>query len=73
MKMERPTARLQTGASSWWWFSFTLYVDCSEGNRPSFFRAGAPDLANRLYEHVVSGAGCMWIRWSMESSEPICR
>lgn len=29
---------------------FTLYADCSHGNRPNFLRAAKPDTANRLYE-----------------------
>lgn len=33
---------------------FTLYADCKKGNRPSFTKAGGPDMANEMYEYIIS-------------------
>lgn len=41
---------------------FTLYGDCSHGNRPSFTLAEQPERANKLYEltaQTFRGLGCV--------------
>ena len=35
---------------------FTLYGDVKKGFRPSFIKAGKPEMANELYEYFVSVA-----------------
>ena len=35
---------------------FTLYADCRHGNRPGFTNAGAPEMAEKLYDYIVSEA-----------------
>jgi D-tyrosyl-tRNA(Tyr) deacylase len=41
---------------------FTLYADTSRGRRPGFTAAGAPELAERLYERVCAAIAAAGVR-----------
>lgn len=47
---------------------FTLYGDCSHGNRPSFIGAARPDIAEPLYEEV---ARCLRQEWGLTVKQGI--
>ena len=32
---------------------FTLYADCTQGNRPSFTKAAKPEEAEQLYNYII--------------------
>ena len=32
---------------------FTLYADCKKGNRPSFTKAGKPQMADEMYNYII--------------------
>ena len=46
---------------------FTLYANCKKGYRPSFTDAGAPDMANEMYEYII--AKCRQEGFDVETGE----
>lgn len=39
---------------------FTLYADCKKGNRPSYSKAGNPQLAEELYEYILKQCSALY-------------
>lgn len=41
---------------------FTLYADCTKGNRPSFTEAALPSSAESIYEQFLCDLRSLWPR-----------
>lgn len=48
---------------------FTLYANCRKGNRPSFFDAGEPQMAEELYKYIIKKRKKRFRWWSQENLE----
>ena len=57
MKMERQIYHWRMWRASCYWFRNLHYMQTAKGNRPSFIRAGKPEMAEAMYEYIIEECG----------------